>query len=90
MHLILHQVSLSQFSTNNIFKRNELSNLNDYQKDLSDYINFGLKLIQNLETFFEKSNVHIKNKLMSSIFEEKIEFDGKKYRTPKFKEGFEF
>ena len=71
-------------------KRNELSNLNDYQKDLSDYINFGLKLIQNLETFFEKSNVHIKNKLMSSIFEEKIEFDGKKYRTPKFKEGFEF
>ena len=27
---------------------------------------------------------------MSSIFEEKIEFDGKKYRTPKFKEGFEF
>ena len=27
---------------------------------------------------------------MSSIFEDKIEFDGKKYRTPKFKEGFEF
>ena len=27
---------------------------------------------------------------MSSIFEEKIEFDGQKYRTPKFKEGFGF
>ena len=65
-------------------------NLNDYQKDLSEYIKYGLKLIQNLETFFKNSDVHIKNKLMSSIFEDKIEFDGEKYRTPKFKEGFGF
>ena len=71
-------------------KRNELLNLNDYKKDLSEYINYGLKLIQNLETFFENSDVLIKNKLMSSIFEDKIEFDGVKYRTPKFKDGFEF
>tara|TARA_R110000796_G_scaffold197641_1_gene313959 strand:+ start:1311 stop:3008 length:1698 start_codon:yes stop_codon:yes gene_type:complete len=71
-------------------RRNELSNLNDYQKDLSEYINYGLKLMQNLETFFEQSDVHIKNKLMSSIFDEKIEFDGEKYRTPKFKDGFGF
>ena len=27
---------------------------------------------------------------MSSIFEEKVEFDGVKYRTPIFKEGFQF
>jgi hypothetical protein len=67
-------------------KRNELLNLNDYQKDISVYINYGLKLIQNLETFFKNSDVHIKNKLMSSIFEDKIEFDGEKYRTPKFKD----
>ena len=71
-------------------KRNELSNLKDYEKDLSEYINYGLKLMQNLETFFEQSDVHIKNKLMSSIFEEKIEFDGVKYRTPIFKDGFRF
>ena len=73
-----------------IEKRNELSSLNDYQKDLSEYINYGLKLMQNLETLFEQGNVNIKDKLMSSIFEEKIEFDGQKYRTPKFKEGFGF
>ena len=73
-----------------IEKRYELSSLNDYQKDLSEYINFGLKLMQNLETLFEQGNVNIKDKLMSSIFEEKIEFDGQKYRTPKFKEGFGF
>ncbi len=71
-------------------KRNELSNLKDYEKDLSEYINYGLKLIQNLETLFEQSNVNVKNKLLSSIFDEKIEFDGQKYRTSKFKEGFEF
>jgi site-specific DNA recombinase len=73
-----------------IEKRNELSSLNDYQKDLSEYINYGLKLLQNLETLFEQGNVNIKDKLMSSIFEDKIEFDGQKYRTPKFKEGFGF
>ena len=28
--------------------------------------------------------------MISSIFKEKIEFDGEKYRTPKFKDGFEF
>ena len=67
-----------------------LLNLNDYQKDLIEYINYGLKLMQNLEIFFEQSDVNIKNKLLSSIFDEKIEFDGKKYRTPKFKEGFGF
>ena len=71
-------------------KRNELVNLNDYQKDLSEYINYGLKLIQNLETLFELSNVNIKNKLLSSIFKEKIVFDGIKYRTPILKEGIGF
>ena len=69
-------------------KRQELENLNDYQKDLSEYIEFGLILMQNLDTFFEQANASIKNKLMSSIFEEKIEFDGQKYRTPIFREGF--
>ena len=29
-------------------KRNELSNFNDYQKDLSEYINYGLKLMQKM------------------------------------------
>ena len=32
----------------------------------------------------------IKEKLLSSILYEKLVFTGKKYRTPKFKEGFAF
>ena len=71
-------------------KRQELENFNDYQKDLSEYIEFGLTLMQNLDVFFEQANISVKSKLMSSIFEEKIEFDGQEYRTPKFKEGFGF
>ena len=71
-------------------KRQELENLNDYQKDLSEYIKYGLILMQNLDTFFEQANVSVKSKLISSIFEDKIEFDGVKYRTPIFKEGFGF
>ena len=69
-------------------KKQELENLNDYQKDLSEYIVFGLYLIQNIDVLFKKANVSVKSKLMSSIFDEKIEFDGEKYRTPQFKEGF--
>ena len=69
-------------------KKQELIDLNDYQEDLSEYIKFGLSLIQNLEVLFEQSNVSVKSKLISSIFKEKIEFDGEKYRTPIFKEGF--
>ena len=57
---------------------------------MSDYIEFGLSLMQNLELFFKQADALVKNKLMSSILEEKIEFDGQKYRTPKFKEGFQY
>ena len=73
-----------------IEKRQELENLKDYQKDLNEYIDYGLKLMQNLDILFEQSNVFVKNKLMSSIFKEKIEFDGIKYRTPKFNKGFDY
>ncbi len=85
------------YKKHNIKLNNELSekkltlkSLNNFQKDLSEYIEFGLSLIQNLDVLFEQANISIKNKLMSSIFEEKIEFDGEKYRTPMFKEGFQY
>jgi site-specific DNA recombinase len=73
-----------------IEKRLKLNNLNGYHKNMSEYIEFGLTLIKNLESFFKQADVLVKNKLMSSIMEEKIEFDGQKYRTPKFKEGFQY
>ena len=74
------------FEINN--KKQKLINISDYQKDLGKHIEFGLKLIQNLDIFFLQGDIQIKNKLMSSILVEKMEFDGVKYRTPKFKESF--
>ena len=57
---------------------------------MSDYIEFSLSLMLNLELFFKQADTLVKNKLMSSILEEKIEFDGQKYRTPKHKEVFQY
>ena len=76
------------FEINN--KKQKLINISDYQKDLAKHIEFGLKLIQNLDTFFLQGDIQIKNKLLSSILDEKMEFDGVKYRTPKFKESFRY
>lgn len=70
-------------------EKHDLKNFNNYQKDLNECLVYEISLMQNINMFFDQRNISIKNKLMSSIFKEKIEFDGKKYRTPKFKEGFE-
>ena len=82
-----HNTKIEEELTN---KRVVLGSLNNYEEDMSDYIEFGLSLMQNLELFFKQSDALVKNKLISSILEEKIEFDGQKYRTPKFKEGFQY
>jgi site-specific DNA recombinase len=58
------------------------------EKDLRSQIGFGVQLFQNLPNLFEKASVSLKNKLLSSILEEKLEYKNKKYRTPVFKEVF--
>lgn len=73
-----------------ISKESLLISLNDYQDDLREHINFGLNLLTNLESFFNSADVVIKQKLLSSIFKEKLEFMGTKYRTPKYKEAFQY
>jgi hypothetical protein len=57
---------------------------------MSDYIEFSLSLMQEPELFFKQADALVKNKLMSLILEEKIELDGKTFRTPKYKEGFRY
>ncbi len=60
-------------------KRQERADLNHNQKDLSDYIDFGMFVLENLKVLFDTVDVSILHKL---------ELQNKKYRTPKFKEGF--
>ena len=61
----------------------DLSNLNDYENDLKDFINFAIELMTNLNKMINFSNDVTLPKFMSSIFEDKLEFEKESYRTPK-------
>ena len=71
-------------------REQEIITLSDYEKELSQYIEFGLSLMQNLDVLYEKADITIRGNLLSSIFEEKLEFEEDKYRTPTFTEGFNY
>lgn len=62
----------------------------DYGNDLSEFINFGVKIHANFKEVYNRVDISIKKKFLSSILSEKFVFMGRKYRTPKFKEGFAF
>jgi len=61
----------------------ELSNLEDYENDLSDYIKFSVELMTNVNKMIGFSDEVTLPKFMSSIFEDKLEFYDQDYRTPK-------
>ena len=63
--------------------------LNAYEKDSLEFIRFGIHILKNLGEFFEKATVNTKQKLLSSIFNKKLVFDGEKYRTPILNRGLE-
>ena len=64
--------------------RIQLEGLGDYQNDLEEYVEFGTFLLENIYELYRRADVKTKQKVLSSILEEKLTFMGKKYRTPKF------
>lgn len=44
-------------------------------------LNYSINLINNIDSYIRDASVGVKIKLISSMFPEKIEFDGKTYRT---------
>ena len=70
--------------------RKSLRALVDCSNVLIEFLNLGLEILENFREFYNRVNVSIKKKLLSSIMSEKLVFMGRKYRTPKFKEGFAF
>ena len=66
----------------------ELEHLKCSQEEEKEVVNFGIHLIQNLESMYNNGSVSIKQKLLSSIFSENLIFEGDKYRTPKTNKGF--
>ena len=68
---------------------NQINQLNDYEKDTKKFIDYGLHLLKNLGSFFNKANVSTKQKMLSSIFKQKLVFEDEKYRTPILNKGIE-
>ena len=65
-------------------------NLNVSQKDVREYLSFGVYLIKNIKELYIEASIITKQKILSSILEEKLIFEDEKYRTPVFSEGFQY
>ena len=68
----------------------EIENLNANEGNTEILINYGLHLFKNLSRFLHFAPINIKIKLLSSIFKEKLIFEGDNYRTPILNKGIEF
>ena len=54
---------------------------NPNRANIEPKLSYSISLLDNMEGFFRDAPVKVKIKLLGSIFPEKIEFDGKNYRT---------
>lgn len=61
----------------------KMSGMQTSVKDVVNLAHSGLNLLSDLVETYKRATVHIKQKLVSSIFTKNIFFDGKKCRTPK-------
>lgn len=54
---------------------------NPNRSNIEPKLSYSISLLDNMEGFFRDAPVKVKIKLLGSIFPQKIEFDGKNYRT---------
>ena len=66
-----------------IRKRTELSM---EKSSFAKYFDFSLSLLHNLSGYYEKADLSVKQKIIGSIFPEKLTYSEKKYRTAKVNE----
>ena len=57
--------------------------------NLTPKLDYTISLINNVEQYFEDAPIEVKQRLLSLIFPEKVEFDGKSFRTKKINAVFE-
>ena len=58
--------------------------LTSIRTNLNPKLEYSMCLINNLDRYFEDAPIEIKQRLLSSMFPEKVEFDGKTFRTTKY------
>ena len=85
----IYAIKDKELSDELIDLENQINQLNDYENDTKKFIDYGLYLLKNLGSFFNKASVSSKQKMLSSIFKEKLVFEDKKYRTPILNKGIE-
>lgn len=72
--------------------RNDINNLENRIKalqtseehNIKEKLDYGCNLVENLEKYFSTASAETKIRLLGSIFNEEIEFDGENYRTSNF------
>ena len=77
----------SKLDADSVQLSKERGSLSGYQKDIREFVKFGLFMLKNISNLFEKASTTIKQKLISSIFKEKLVFKDGKYRTPIYHEA---
>ena len=67
----------------------EALNLTNDSK-VKDKIEYGVNILENIGRFFSEASPEVKVKLIGSMFPEKIEFDGKNYRTNSYNKTLDY
>ncbi|MFZ5515159.1 MAG: recombinase family protein [Candidatus Zhuqueibacterota bacterium] len=64
----------------------KISELEMQDSNYMKYVEYSFSLLGDLEGYYKKADVEVKDKIVSSIFPEKLIYEEKKYRTPKVNE----
>ena len=65
---------------------NEMNVSKSKPSDYKQYLDFGFNLLQNIDKVYLSGDSALKNQILCSIFAEKLVFEEKNYRTPKYHE----
>ena len=71
-------------------KQLELTNLKCIDDDIEKFVGFSVELFSSLDKVVKYLDHEALHELMSSIFEEKLEFEDKNYRTPKLNPSIKY
>ncbi len=69
--------------------KDKIANFKASKRELTELIQNGLHLLENIRETYVTGSIHLKHKIVGSIFMEQLSFDGKKCRTPKLNKIFD-
>ena len=71
-------------------REEELKSLSNNSSKIETYVDFGIKLLKNIDKCYQASSYNLKSKILSSILAKKMVFSNSKYRTIEFNDGFNY